>query len=471
MTPGLVARIVATVLAFVAAVALVIGTIGPPLVGNGVFLTSDLIYFAFPWQAHGEPVNELHAQLGGPTTDTVDVVYPARAVFGSQARDQHFLSWNPWNFGGEPLGATSNMGQLNPLAWPFLFLPGWFAPAMVKLAGMASALGFTYLFCRRLGTDRVPAVLGAVVYAGSGFIIMWNNWPQADVASLIPALFWATERFLQKRTASSAVPIALALAALLLAMFPAVVGYTVTVLAGYVAFRLGAALWTARRHPAYASEAVDRPAAAPAPVVVEPAVVARPPGSRSRRPGRRMRCQRWRGRRVRWTPPLGPCRWRPPIRAASAGSRRWSPASAPVRRWPPAPCSSPSCCCRSAPACRRAPSTASRRPTPTWAPPPWSPRRRRVCSACRPTGSTTTARPATRSSRSPTSAWSACCWRWGRWPSPGSGGRRPAPRWGWPSPPCSWASPPTGAARCSSSSSGSPSTTRTSSAGRGRSWA
>ena len=193
-------------------------------------------------------------------------------MFGSQARDQHFLSWNPWNFGGEPLGATSNMGQLNPLAWPFLFLPGWFAPAMVKLAGMASALGFTYLFCRRLGTDRVPAVLGAVVYAGSGFIIMWNNWPQADVASLIPALFWATERFLQKRTASSAVPIALALAALLLAMFPAVVGYTVTVLAGYVAFRLGTALWTARRHPSYAS-AVEPPSAAPAPVVAEPAVV------------------------------------------------------------------------------------------------------------------------------------------------------------------------------------------------------
>ena len=152
---------------------------------------------------------------------------------------------------------------------------------MVKLAGMASALGFTYLFCRRLGTDRVPAVLGAVVYTGSGFIIMWNNWPQADVASLIPALFWATERFLQKRTASSAVPIALALAVLLLAMFPAVVGYTVTVLAGYVAFRLGAALWTARRRPpeplvaAPAAAAISASStvsgAGPVPAVAEPA--------------------------------------------------------------------------------------------------------------------------------------------------------------------------------------------------------
>ncbi len=267
VTPGVVARIVATVLAFVAAVALVIGTIGPPLVGNGVFLTSDFIYFAAPWHAHGEPDTEMQAHLAGPTTDTVDVVYPARAVFGSQARDRHFLGWNPWNFGGEPLGATSNMGQLNPLAWPFLFLPGWLAPAMVKLAGMASALGFTYLFCRRLGTDRVPAVLGAVVYAGSGFIVMWNNWPQADVASLIPALFWATERFLQKRTASSAVPIALALAALLLAMFPAVVGYALTVLAGYVAFRLGAALLTERRRWAGRGPgpAALRPIGVPAP--------------------------------------------------------------------------------------------------------------------------------------------------------------------------------------------------------------
>jgi hypothetical protein len=239
---GSPARLVATLLGLAAAAALVIGTIGPPLAGKGVFLTSDLIYLAFPWQAHAEPVNELHAARGGPTTDTVDVVYPSRAVFGEAARNGDFSAWNPFNFGGEPLGATSNFGQLNPLAWPFLFAPAWFAPALVKLAGLCCALLFTYLFCRRLGTDRAPAILGGVVFAGSGFIVMWNNWPQADVASLIPALFWATERFLQKRTASSAVPIAIALACLLLAQFPAVVGYTATVLVGYVAIRLACGL-------------------------------------------------------------------------------------------------------------------------------------------------------------------------------------------------------------------------------------
>jgi hypothetical protein len=270
------ARLVATALAAAAAVALVIGTIGPPIVGNGVFLTSDLIYIAFPWQAEADPVTELQAHLGGPTTDTIDVVYPSRAVFGQQARDGNFAAWNPYNFGGEPLGATSNFGQLNPLVWPFVFLPGWLAPAMVKLAGMATALAFTYLFSRRLGTDRVPAVLGAVVFAGSGFIVMWNNWPQADVASLIPVLFWATERFLQKRTVSSAIPIALALACLLLGQFPAIVGYTLTVLAGYVLVRLlcgarapeqGWAVW--RRRSAEAPDAPDARAEGVTPPSVE----------------------------------------------------------------------------------------------------------------------------------------------------------------------------------------------------------
>ena len=117
-------------------------------------------------------------------------------------------------------------------------VPAWFAPALVKLLGLGCAIGFTYLFCRRLGTSRTPALLGGVAFAGSGYLVMWTNWQQADVASLLPALFWATERFLQRRTAASAVPVAIALAGLLLGGFPAVVGYGLYVLVGYVVIRL-----------------------------------------------------------------------------------------------------------------------------------------------------------------------------------------------------------------------------------------
>jgi Bacterial membrane protein YfhO len=223
------------IVACLAGLALVIGTIGPPLFGRGVFLASDLLYDGYPWRALQDPT-ALGAHLSGPVSDTIDAGYPDRATFAEQLRDGMFTDWNPWVAGGQPLGGS---GVLGPLAFlSFVLLPSWYAPAAVKVLGMAVSIGFTYLFCRRLGTQRVPAVLAGLAFAGSGFMVMWTNWPQVDVAAFIPALFWATERFLQRRTASSAIPIALALAAMLLANFPAVVGYTLYLLVPYVAVRL-----------------------------------------------------------------------------------------------------------------------------------------------------------------------------------------------------------------------------------------
>lgn len=221
----------------VAAAVFVVCTIGPPLAGRGVFLSHDLIYRAYPWRALEDPVS-LNVADHGQTSDTVDATFPARSHFGTRVRAGHFDGWNPWVSGGEPFGSTSSAGMLGPLAAPFLVFPDWLAPALVKLGGLIAAIGFTYLFCRRLATDRLPALFAGIAFAGSGFMVMWTNWQHVDVAALIPALFWATERFLQRRTAAACVPIAVALAAMLLGSFPAVTGYALYALGAYVVVRL-----------------------------------------------------------------------------------------------------------------------------------------------------------------------------------------------------------------------------------------
>jgi hypothetical protein len=234
------------------AVVLVVGTIGPPLAGRGVFLTADTIYDAYPWRALESP-GSLGVQEHGPTSDTVDGIYPTRAIFSEAARSGDFLGWDPLAAGGAPVGSESSDGVLSPFAWLFILLPAWYAPAAVKLAVMAAAIGFTYLFCRRVGTGRVPALFAGLAYAGSGFLVMWTNWQHPEVAALIPALFWATERYLQRPAARSVVPIALVMAAMLLGEFPAVVGYALCMLVGYVAIRLFAHRGTpARRRVAVA---------------------------------------------------------------------------------------------------------------------------------------------------------------------------------------------------------------------------
>jgi hypothetical protein len=220
----------------VAGLLLVAGTIGPPLVGRGVFLPTDALSSAYPWRATQDPVAANYAHHG-EVGDTVDTIFPSRALFAEAARDGDFLGWAPWSAGGTALGGTGAVATLSPTQLLFVALPTWYAPAAVKVLQMAVAIGFTYLFCRRLGVDRLAAGFGGLAFAGSGFMVMWTNWPHPEVAALIPALFWAVERFLQRPSARTAPPIAVVVLFLLLGNFPAIVFHAFYVLGPYVLVR------------------------------------------------------------------------------------------------------------------------------------------------------------------------------------------------------------------------------------------
>jgi hypothetical protein len=170
--------------------------------------------------------------------DTVDAIIPARAVFGDELRDGQLALWNPYISGGTTLGATPDAGVLSPVALPFLVLPAWLAPGYVKLLEFAVGIGFTFLFLRRLSLQRPSALLGGLLFVSSGFMVVWTNWPQTNVAAFIPALFWSIERFLQLRTLGAALPIAPTVAAMLLGGFPAITVLTLYMGAAYLLARL-----------------------------------------------------------------------------------------------------------------------------------------------------------------------------------------------------------------------------------------
>jgi hypothetical protein len=220
-----------------AVVALVVGTIGPPLAGDGVFLAADQTTLAFPWRAYDSPVQE-HIGHHGPVTDTIDAAYPARVAVAEALRHGHVFGWNPYAAGGAPAATESSSGTLSPFGLIYVVVPSWFAPALIKLVQMAVAVGFTFLFCRRVGLGRMPALFAGAAFAGSGFLVMWTNWPQPEVAALIAPLFWATERYLQGPSVARAAPISVVVAAMLLGNFPAVAGYAVFAVVIYIAMRV-----------------------------------------------------------------------------------------------------------------------------------------------------------------------------------------------------------------------------------------
>jgi hypothetical protein len=127
--------------------------------------------------------------------------------------------------GGAPLGGVPLVGQFSPLALPYYVFPLWLAPAFVKLAEFGVAIGGMVAFLRRLRLSTASGVLAGIVFVSSGFMLSWTNWPQTRVAAFIPALFWATERLVQRHRPVDALPLAVVVASMLLGGFPAVTGF------------------------------------------------------------------------------------------------------------------------------------------------------------------------------------------------------------------------------------------------------
>lgn len=210
-------------------------TIGLPLVGLGVFHAGDLLMDHAPWDATVPPSFEAANPLLG---DTVNNELPMHAEYRRRVYDGDFPLWLSFPSGGRPLGTVPDAATLGPLALPYLAVPLWYSPALSKLLEMLVAGGFTALFLRRVGLGRAAALLGGMVYMGSGFQVVWTNWPQPRVGAWIPALFWALERGLERRRLAAFLPVTLITAVLLLEGFPSVAGYALLAAAGYVGVRV-----------------------------------------------------------------------------------------------------------------------------------------------------------------------------------------------------------------------------------------
>jgi hypothetical protein len=223
---------------------LVIG-IGLPLVGVRSFAAADLLKRYEPYRSATptgfRPTNPC-------VSDTVDSVLPGTSEFRNRLFDGDWAERSVLESGGSPLGSVPNSATLSPLSAPLFVLPLWLAPAYVKVLEILACVLGAYLFLRRLGLLRSSAVLGGAVFASSGFLVVWTNWPQTRTAAFIPFLFWAIERFAQERRWTAAAPIAVFVACLIFGGFPAVTGYALYTAAAYAVLRSGLAQRRALRN-------------------------------------------------------------------------------------------------------------------------------------------------------------------------------------------------------------------------------
>lgn len=209
--------------------------VGPSLVGLRTLISVNLLSVFYPWiAAHGSDLLGHESCTG----DTIDAVMPGIQHVRSELFAGHLANWQSVVGGGSALAGMPNLGLLDPISLPYWILPLWLAPAFVVLLQIVVAVGGTYLFLRQFRVSRAAGLLAGFVYATSGFMVVWTNWPQTRVAALIPALFWSVERLVKRRRVRDTPLIAVVVASMLLGGFPAVTGYALYMAAGYLIVRV-----------------------------------------------------------------------------------------------------------------------------------------------------------------------------------------------------------------------------------------
>ncbi len=210
-------------------------SIGPPLLGVGSFHAADMMGTMPPW-SEATPYD---FRPDNPhVSDTVNAVVPMRASFRDRVWQGDLPLWDPLRGAGEPLAAVPNVGTFSPLTVAYLVAPLWLAPVLTKLLEVVVAAAGTFLLVRRWGLGRPAALVGALAFVNSAFLVVWTNWPQSHVGALVPLAFWAVERAVTSQRHWDVWPLAPIVAVMWLEGFPAVTTYTLVTAGAYALVRV-----------------------------------------------------------------------------------------------------------------------------------------------------------------------------------------------------------------------------------------
>jgi len=128
--------------------------------------------------------------------DAIFYFFPAYRLVAEQLRSFHFPLWNPYVYSGMPLFAAWQAGVLDPLNWVFLLLGvTGRSLSFVQQLTFSVALVSTFLYARSVGMMRKSAVVVAIIYCLSGFLVARTLYPGLlHAAALTPLLLYCIER-------------------------------------------------------------------------------------------------------------------------------------------------------------------------------------------------------------------------------------------------------------------------------------
>jgi hypothetical protein len=140
--------------------------------------------------------------LGERTLGDQDAVFwffPAYKFVAQQIKSGSLPLWNPYQYSGAPMFAEWQAGALDPINWVYLIGTTSRSLTFSLEMGFALALLSMFAYARGVGMRREAAVLSAVIYGLSGFIVARTLYPGfLHIVALAPSVLYFTEKLYRR---------------------------------------------------------------------------------------------------------------------------------------------------------------------------------------------------------------------------------------------------------------------------------
>lgn len=147
--------------------------------------------------------------------------------------------WNPFLLCGQPYVGNPQIGLFYPFSALLLWLSAWQYITLAALIHTYLAALFCYGFLKLRTQSTSAALLGAIVFSGSGAFLGKAQFPPMLFSlCYLPCVFYSVENAIQRGSFISKIQIAIAVCLLILAAHPQVAYLTFLLLFAYLPFRL-----------------------------------------------------------------------------------------------------------------------------------------------------------------------------------------------------------------------------------------
>ena len=166
--------------------------------------------------------------------------YPGKIYFMDTLSQGNYGFWNPYIFAGYPLQAEPEVGPLYPLNLLFLLsIPHYYAQTLFVVLHYALAGLFAYLLARAHQISGVGAVVAALVYACSGYLMaQLTNFSILTASIWLPLIVLLYFMALRRSSYLYAVLTGIVIALFILTAHPQFILLTLTVLGFYYLYSL-----------------------------------------------------------------------------------------------------------------------------------------------------------------------------------------------------------------------------------------